>query len=113
MRLQQRLLADEVRGTFAKAWNWVDAFLQCVHGATSDTYRFLRQAMATRRVVLLLDGLDEGGAKRAEIERHVVEVLARQGHTMLVTSRPAGVRKERFVKHFHPLQLCPLTEEQQ
>ena len=38
----------------------------------------LRQAMMARRALLLIDGLDEGGRKRAEIERHVAEVLAPQ-----------------------------------
>jgi hypothetical protein len=47
------------------------------------------QAMAARRTLILLDGLDEGGRAREEIQRHVAEVLAPQGHVMLVTSRPA------------------------
>ena len=68
--------------------------------------------MASRRALLLLDGLDEGGALRVEIERHVAEVLAPQGHVMLVTSRPAGLDKERFVG-FRQLTLAPLTEAQQ
>ena len=50
---------------------------------------------------------------RDAIERHVVEVLAPQGHVMLVTSRPAGIREERFASTFHRLTLCPLTEQQQ
>lgn len=48
----------------------------------------LRQAMMTRRVLLLLDGLDEGGRARDEIEAHVTNVLAPQGFVMLLTSRP-------------------------
>ena len=32
---------------------------------------------------------------------------------LVVTSRPAGVRAERYVTHFHHLTLCPLDEEQQ
>jgi hypothetical protein len=48
------------------------------HGGQSALYRMLRQALLSRRALLLLDGLDEGGVKRNEIERHVVEVLAPQ-----------------------------------
>ena len=33
----------------------------------------LRQALMALRALLLLDGLDEAGAKRADIELHVVE----------------------------------------
>jgi hypothetical protein len=44
----------------------------------------------------------------------VTEVLAPQGHVMLVTSRPASLDKERFRHHFvHDVHLEPLTEEQQ
>ena len=49
---------------------------------------------------------------RDEIERHVTEVLAPQGHVMLVTSRPAGIDEAR-VAGFHRLSLAPLTEAQQ
>jgi len=87
-RLQQRLI--ESHGAFSSAWNWVDAYLRLEHGEASPLYRMLRQAMMARRALLLLDGLDEGGAKREQIERHVAEVLAPQGHVLLATSRPAG-----------------------
>ena len=73
----------------------------------------LRQALFARRTLLLLDGLDEGGTGRAQIEKHVTEVLAPQGHVMLVTSRPAGVREELFSRHFHRIILKPLSDEQQ
>ena len=72
--------------TFAVAWNWVDAYLQLQHGADSAYYRFLRQAMAARRALLLLDGLDEGGARRAEIEAHVTGVLTRKAQASYGTA---------------------------
>ena len=50
-------------------------------------YRALRQAMMARRVLLILDGMDEGGKATAAIEKHVSEVLAPQGFVLLVTSR--------------------------
>jgi len=95
---------------FASHWNWVDAYLSLAEGP--EVHRMLRQAMMARRALLLLDGLDEAGAKRAEIEQHVVEVLAPQGHVMLCTSRPAGVVEARF-SGFRLLKLAPLTEAQQ
>ena len=107
-RLQARLL--ESPAAFAAAWNWVDAFLRLEHPA--PLYRMLRQALASRRALILLDGLDEGGQVRERIERHVAEVLAPQGHVMLVTSRPAGLDRSRFAA-FRQLRLEPLTEAQQ
>ena len=74
--LQKRLLDEAQRPVFARAWNFVDAYLRCVHGEDSPHYRMLRQAMMCRRALLLLDGIDEGGKARAEIEKHVTEVLA-------------------------------------
>ena len=53
-QLQARLLEQE--DAFASAWNWVDAFLRLKHGAASQLYRMLRQAMMARRALLLLDG---------------------------------------------------------
>ena len=108
-QLQRRLL--ESPSAFATCWNWIDAYLRLEHGGGA-VYRMLRQAMASRRAIILLDGLDEGGALRDEIERHVAEVLAPQGHVMLATSRPAGLDKKRFAS-FRQLALAPLTEAQQ
>ena len=73
----------------------------------------LRGAMHARCALLLLDGVDEGGRKRAAIERHVTEVLAPQGHSLLVTSRPAGLELARYEAHFLALELQPLDEAQQ
>ena len=90
----------------------MDAFLRLKYHDQPAIYRFLRQALLSRRVLLLLDGLDEGGAKRVEIQRHVTEVLAPQGHVMLCTSRPAGLTESSF-PGFRRLHLSPLTEQQQ
>jgi hypothetical protein len=110
--LQRRLL--EAPDAFASAWNYIDAFLRLEHEASRPAlYRMLRQAMMARRALLLLDdGLDEAGAKRDDIERHVVDVLAPQGHVLLCTSRPAGVDEARFAA-FRRLALAPLSDAQQ
>ena len=92
----------------SRSWNWADAYLRLEHAERLGLYRMLRQAMMARQALLLIDGLDEGGSCRAAIERHVLEVLAPQGHVILCTSRPAGVDDSRF-SGFHRLQLAPLT----
>ena len=106
--LQTRLLDEP--DTFGTAWNWIDAFLRFEH--SEPTYLMLRQAMASRRALLLLDGLDEGGEKRAQIERHATEVLAPQGHVLLATSRPDGIDDQRYAG-FRRLELKPLSVDQQ
>ena len=65
-----------------------------------------------RRALLLIDGLDEGGKERERITEHITQVLAPQGHVMLVTSRPAGINEAVF-KGFARLDLKPLSDAQQ
>ena len=89
--LQRLLLMRDNKAVFASKWNWVDAYLLCKHGAGSEMYNMLRQMMMARRALILLDGIDEGGMARYEIERHITEVLAPQGHVMVVSSRPSGI----------------------
>jgi predicted NACHT family NTPase len=110
-RLQRRLLDSP--DAFAASWNYIDAYLRLEYEASSPAaYCMLWQAMMAQRALLLLDGLDEGGTKRDEIERHVAEVLAAQGHVLLCTSRPAGVDETRFAA-FRRLTLALLTNAQQ
>ena len=67
-----------------RVWQ-VDAYFCATLGQGSPRYRFLRQAMMCRRALLLLDGMDEGGKGKAQIERHLQQVLLPQGHPMLLT----------------------------
>ena len=59
--LQRLLLMKDNKATFATKWNWVDAYLLCKHGAGSEMYYMMRQMMMSRRALILLDGIDEGG----------------------------------------------------
>ena len=111
--LQRLLLMKDNKVTFATKWNWVDAYLLCKHGAGSEMYYMMRQMMMSRRALILLDGIDEGGKARYEIERHITEVLAPQGHVMVVSSRPAGITWSRFQTWFHRLEMMPLRDDQQ
>ena len=108
-KLHAALLAN--RDAFATAWNFVDAYL-CLE-EPAPVYRFLRQALAARRALLLLDGLDDTGRAQDEIETHVAEVLAPQGHMVLATARPMGSDLEGRFRAFHHLTLTLLTDAQQ
>ena len=112
VKLLARKMANDDTGTFVSAWNWIDAYLKLEYGEDSELYLMLRQAMMARRALLLLDGLDEGGDKRMLIERHLIEIVAPQGHTMVVTSRPRGYTDFIF-SGFPHLSIKPLSEEQQ
>jgi len=107
-QLQKRLA--EQGAAFDAANDWVDADLKLM--CAPPHYAMLRAAMHERRVLLLLDGLDEAGAQRARIEKHVAEVLAPKGFVILCTSRPAGLDEACFAG-FHRLTLAPLTDAQQ
>ena len=108
--LQRSLLQFEQ--IYDAAWNWVDAYIRRQHGADSDLYCMLSQALMARRALLLLDGIDEGGVARDRIEAHITEVLEPQGHIMVATSRPASINLGRFARFEH-LKLAPLSEDQQ
>ena len=95
---------------FAAATDWVDAYLEVT--CEKPYYAMLRQELTARRAVVLIDGLDEAGALRQQVERHIATVLAPQGHPILCTSRPAGLDEDLF-KDFHRLELVPLSDAQQ
>ena len=112
MDLQRKLAMDVHEQLFADTWNFVDAYLQLLYGSGSLRYQFLRQALLARRALIILDGIDEGGANKDRIQRHVTEVMAAQGHPLLVTSRPAGL-SDALYSDFNKLQMKPLTDDQQ
>ncbi|MGA1354785.1 MAG: NACHT domain-containing protein, partial [Candidatus Limnocylindrus sp.] len=90
--------------------DWIDAYLK--RTLKPPLYQMLRRTMGERRVLLLVDGLDEAGGERQRVERHVATTTARGGHVLLCTSRPAGLDDELF-SDFHRLHLAPLSDGQQ
>ena len=77
---------------FASAWNWIDAYLQVTCGAESELYTMQRQALMASRALILLDGIDEGGAARELIEKHLTTVLAPQGQMPAAEFRTTASR---------------------
>ena len=106
--LQQMIRSDEA--AFAAGGpTWIDTHLRLAHEPLH--YRMLRQAMRSRRALLLIDGLDEAGALRERLEHHLVDVIAPQGNALLCTSRPAGLGD--CFGSFSRLELSPLSDAQQ
>ena len=83
--LHARLTDERYRSHFMEAWNWIDALLRIEFGSSSVQYLMLRQAMMARRAVLLVDGLDTAGKTTQKIQKHLEEVIAPQGHVMIIT----------------------------
>ena len=110
-QLWQRRLAEH-HEIFDSAWNWVDAFVQVEYRTQPAIVRMLRQAMLSRRAVLILDGLDECGEFRCHFERHIRRTLVPQGHVIVALSRPNGLDDACF-RAFRRASLQPLSEEQQ
>ena len=94
----------------AKQDDWLSAYLELT--CSSPQYSaILRNCITEHRALLLVDGLDEAGALRAEIEKGVAGLVA-GGQTLLCTSRPAGLHEALFAS-FHKLQLSRLSDAQQ
>jgi hypothetical protein len=77
----------------------------------------LRQALAARRLVVILDGFDEGAGCKPAVFR-LVKTLASEGHSFLLTSRPEGFadlpEAATFTSAFlFQMDLLPLSKEQQ
>jgi hypothetical protein len=106
--LQARLI--ERPDAFNASWNWIDAYfsVEC----DRETYLFYRQLLMSRRALLLIDGLDEGGHKRPDLERHVAAVLGPQGHPVLATLRPFEIDHHLF-REAHHVAIAPFNDAQQ
>ena len=79
----------------------------------SPTLDALLQLYEMRALVLLLDGVDEAADLKEIVEDCVCGELVPQGHPIVVTSRPEGVRLRLYRRDFVILNLEALTEEQQ
>ena len=77
----------------------------------------LKQALASRRLVVILDGFDEGAGTKPAVFG-LVKALAAGGHSFLLTSRPEGFsdlpEAAAFADAFlFQMDLLPLSKKQQ
>ena len=94
-----------------------DALMQVSPNPTISLLRplmFVAQAYESRRALLLIDGIDEGGKGKSKerIETFITQFLVRQRVPLIVTTRPEGYTKADYTA-FTSMELAPLAIEQQ
>jgi hypothetical protein len=90
----------------------LDLYLRATYGENTMRYKMLRQCALARRLLILLDGIDEGSTLRSRIENFATIDLVKAGHRLVVTSRPSGLTKALY-SDFEHVHLLPLSTEQQ
>jgi hypothetical protein len=68
----------------------LDAYIASKYPRNTGTFKYLRQAMLERRLLVLLDGFDEAGSKQSLTEEFLRDQLLGQGFAVLFTSRYTG-----------------------
>ena len=107
----QRLASYMKRGTLnSQESDLLSAYINVEF--TGQTRDLLLQAYEARALVLCIDGVDEAAGLKAKIENLIVDGLNPMGIRMVASSRPEGVRLERYGK-FITMDLAPLSDEQQ
>ena len=74
--------------------------------------RLLKQAVALRSLVIVIDGVDEASGLEQLIEDFVLQTLVPGGFRLVVTSRPTGIRRAKYEGTFTIFDLKPLTDDQ-
>ena len=96
-----------------KLTNVIERYLASQHGPRgSKQHRLLMQAVLERRCLFLVDGVDEAGGAKEEIERAIADELLDQGHKTIVTSRHSGFKMESF-ERCQLVELLPMSHGQQ
>lgn len=102
------------RGIVNSRGNLLAEYIEHEYGKTTSAVRdLLLQAYEMRALIIVLDGVDEGGGLRQEIERVVHDTLVPSGNRLVVTSRPEGVRPELYLERFVVMSLQALDDAQQ
>ena len=70
------------------------------------------QAVYEHRALFLVDGVDEAGGAKEEIERAIADELLDQGHKTIVTSRHSGFKMQSF-ERCQLVELLPMSRAQQ
>jgi tetratricopeptide (TPR) repeat protein/predicted Ser/Thr protein kinase len=72
----------------------------------------LLQMMLMRRAVFLIDGIDESGTHRDDVQSFITAELLEPGHKTVITSRHSGFSRDVF-SQCQLVELLPLSAQQQ
>eukprot|EP00935_MAST-01C_sp_MAST-1C-sp1_P002706 g2706.t1 len=78
----------------------------------ADHCHLLMQKVLQRQAVFLIDGIDESGTSRDQVQDFVTSELLQAGHKTIITSRHSGFAGDAF-QHCKVVELLPLTPAQQ
>lgn len=98
-----RLMRTSAAGGTMPHRDLVRFYLNAEHaeGALDEAaLRMLEQLYAMRSLIVLIDGVDEAADLATIVEDFVTSELVPQGHPVLVTSRPEGVRLRLYARDF-------------
>eukprot|EP00966_Prymnesium_polylepis_P285253 6589261-Prymnesium_polylepis.1 len=105
----QRLVRFHKGGTIVS----LDLLREYIAADHQEHQKVLEMALEMRTLVLVLDGIDEAGGLKSELETFVFRQLLSFGLRLVVTSRPVGVQLGLYTERFVMMNLKPLSVEQQ
>ena len=106
--------SNSIAGT-AVPTNMIELFLHETYADDEpETLQMCLDAFDSRRLFIIIDGIDEASDLRADIKHFLRDVLLARGHRVLVTSRPEGVSDDTFYSsNFVMFDMLPYTSDQQ
>jgi hypothetical protein len=96
------------RGSLA---NLIMLYIKSKYPSGSKQYRLHLQAVHERRALFLIDGVDEAGGHRRQIETVIASELLDQGHKAIITSRHSGFNDSSF-QRCKLVELLPMSSSQ-
>jgi hypothetical protein len=105
-----------LQNSTACAIHFVEYFIRHKYSKSQPRWcQVLLQAFRMKKLILVIDGMDEAAGQTELIENFIFNELVCHRHRFVVTSRPEGVKDERVYEKsfFVVLNLNPLTVEDQ
>ena len=87
-------LAYHLRIAAEKAVNYLHLMEWYIKKEYKHSSDLLLDAFHSRRLIIIIDGIDEAADLRTRVEDFIHRVLVPDGHALVVTSRPEGVQEE-------------------
>lgn len=89
-------------------------YIEEVYGSDNpQTRNLLLDAFDSKRLLLILDGIDEAADLKSEVQDLIQNILIPCQIRFMATSRPEGLRESLYRRGFVVLTLKPYTKEQQ